>query len=158
MIRMIDEDDSIIPPNAFLPAAERYNLISRIDRFVIEKTFFHLSSHPHFLKNINFCSINLSGQSMVESDFLNFVKLKLYDSGISGEKICFEITETAAISNLSAAIYAAAHVKAPVFFPSSCACKCASFCGRGRRTRRPRREEWRRAELNRRPLREAQGR
>lgn len=59
--------------------------------------------HPVFLKQINFISINLSGQSLGNEAFLDFVIKQLQDSEIEGEKVCFEITETAAISNLSTA-------------------------------------------------------
>jgi diguanylate cyclase (GGDEF)-like protein len=102
--RMINENGEIVPPGAFLPAAERYNLISKIDHWVIEHAFVLLAENPAFLKQINFCSINLSGQSITENDFLGYIMTQLKDSGIQGEKICFEITETAAISNLSTAM------------------------------------------------------
>ena len=104
LIRMLDEEGEIIPPGAFLPAAERYNLISKIDHWVIKNSFRLLAENPEFLNKIHFCSINLSGQSVTENEFLNFVIDQLDKTGIPGEKICFEITETAAISNLSKAI------------------------------------------------------
>lgn len=104
LLRMIDEKGKIIPPGALLPAAERYNLISKIDRWVINNTFALLADNPVFLKQIDFCSINLSGQSLTTPDVLDFVVTQLDESGIQGDKICFEITETAAISNLNSAI------------------------------------------------------
>jgi diguanylate cyclase (GGDEF)-like protein/PAS domain S-box-containing protein len=103
LLRMIDETGSIIPPGAFLPAAERYNLISNIDRWVIGKAFELLGDNPGFLDQIDCCSINLSGQSLADMDFQQFVINKFKDSDFPPEKICFEITETAAISNLSTA-------------------------------------------------------
>ena len=103
LIRMTDETGNIIPPGAFLPAAERYNLISQVDRWVITKAFDLLEDNPEFLKQIDACSINLSGQSLADMDFQQFVIDTFMDSDISPEKICFEITETAAITNLSAA-------------------------------------------------------
>ena len=103
LIRMTDEKDEIIPPGAFLPAAERYNLISNIDRWVIEHTFSLLAANPNFLKKIHFVSINLSGQSITDDNFLNFIITQLDESRIKANKICFEITETAAISNLHTA-------------------------------------------------------
>ena len=103
LVRMLDEKGETIPPGAFLPAAERYNLISKLDCWVVEEAFALLAENPAFFKQINFCSINLSGQSMAASDFLNFVIAQLDKSGIDGNKICFEITETAAISNLAIA-------------------------------------------------------
>jgi len=104
LIRMIDENQQIIPPGAFLPAAERYNVVSKIDHWVIEKAFSLLSNNPAFVEQISFISINLSGQSLADQNILNFIKNQLHSTGIEGRKICFEITETAAISNMAMAI------------------------------------------------------
>lgn len=104
LIRMLDEKGEMIPPGAFLPAAERYNLISEIDYWVIQQAIELLAANPEFLKKINFISINLSGQSLANHTMLNFIISQLDSSGINGEKICFEITETAAISNLNLAV------------------------------------------------------
>ena len=103
LIRMIDEKGEIVPPGAFLPAAERYNLITQIDRWVIENAFRLLAENPVFQSQTSFISINLSGHSLAEQDMLNFIIKKLDDPGIENEKVCFEITETAAISNLGTA-------------------------------------------------------
>ena len=100
LIRMIDENQKIIPPGAFLPAAERYNVVSKIDLWVIEQTFSLLGDNPAFVDQINFVAINLSGQSLADQNVLNFLKNQLDSTGIDGRKICFEITETAAISNI----------------------------------------------------------
>jgi diguanylate cyclase (GGDEF)-like protein/PAS domain S-box-containing protein len=104
LIRMKDMNDDIIPPGAFLPCAERYNLISKLDRWVITNAFKLLASNVEFQQQINFCSINLSGQSLTEDDFLDFVIESLIESGVQYDKVCFEITETAAISNLNIAV------------------------------------------------------
>ncbi len=103
LIRMIDEDGQVVPPGAFLPAAERYNLVESLDRWVIESAFSLLAENPVFLAETTFVSINLSGQSLTRGDFLDFVISQFGTFKIDGAKICFEITETAAISNLSAA-------------------------------------------------------
>ncbi len=103
LLWMKDEDGLLIPPDAFLPAAERYNLIERLDAWVIEKAFSLLAANPVFLAQIHFISINLSGHSLTKHGFLDFITAELDKSGIDGKKICFEITETAAISNLSTA-------------------------------------------------------
>lgn len=103
LIRMIDEDGNIIPPGAFLPAAERYNLIEVLDAWVIKHAFSVLSEHPDFVNQINFISINLSGPSLTNGGFLDFITGVLRKSGIAANKICFEVTETVAISNLAAA-------------------------------------------------------
>jgi len=104
LIRMLDDDGDIIPPGAFLPSAERYNLIEQLDAWVIKNAFKLMSEHPDFVEQINFISINLSGPSLTKSDFLDFITSQLKESGINANKICFEITETLAISNLSTAI------------------------------------------------------
>lgn len=103
LIRMIGENGEIIPPGAFLPAAERYNLASKIDRWVIESTFQWLLDHPDRLDNLALCSINLSGNSLCDKEFLEFVIHIFNATEIPAHKICFEITETAAIANLSRA-------------------------------------------------------
>ncbi|MCP4295030.1 MAG: EAL domain-containing protein [Proteobacteria bacterium] len=103
LIRLKDEKGKLIFPNAFLPAAERYGLIIKIDKWVIEKAFNLMSLNPDFLERVKFVSINLSGPSIVDSDVIELIFKKLKETGISGEKFCFEITETAAISNLSRA-------------------------------------------------------
>ena len=103
LIRMIDTDGTIIPPGAYLPAAERYDLINKLDSWVINNVFTLMTSHREIVKQINFISINLSGQSVTNLDFLRTVIDKIKSSRIDPKKICFEITETAAISNLNVA-------------------------------------------------------
>jgi diguanylate cyclase (GGDEF)-like protein/PAS domain S-box-containing protein len=103
LIRMIDDKGDIIPPGAFLPSAERYNLITHLDRWVIAHAFKLLLKHTDFLKQINFVSINISGPSLADPEFLDFVHNELKQTQLDPEKICFEITETAAISNLNRA-------------------------------------------------------
>ena len=100
LIRMIDEEGQIISPGAFLPAAERYNLMLKIDTWVIERAFTLLVDNPKFVEKTGFVSINLSGQSIADNNLLDFITGRLSASGIDGKKICFEITETIAISNL----------------------------------------------------------
>jgi EAL domain-containing protein (putative c-di-GMP-specific phosphodiesterase class I) len=100
LVRMIDEEGDIIPPGAFLPSAERYNLMRELDKWVISDTLRSLKTHPEFLNRIDFISINLSGQSITDERFLEFVLKEIRSLKSSATKICFEITETAAISNL----------------------------------------------------------
>lgn len=103
LVRMLGEQDEIIPPGAFLPAAERYNLIERIDTWVVEHAISLMNSHPALVEQVNFISINLSGQSLTNAQFMPMVIDLIAESNVDASKICFEITETAAISNLLAA-------------------------------------------------------
>ncbi len=105
LLRMRDEDDSTIPPGAFLPAAERYNIIEKVDAWVFKHACTLLAQHPEFIRNIDSVSINISGPSLSNVDFLRVIQDNLRDYGIPAEKICMEITETVAISNLSAATH-----------------------------------------------------
>ncbi|MEE8625258.1 MAG: EAL domain-containing protein [Acidiferrobacterales bacterium] len=100
LLRMEDEDGSIIPPRAFLHAAERYNLMLSLDRWVTQTAFQWLQSHPEQLDHLKLCTINLSGHSLGDADFMQFIIKELNESTIPPEKICFEVTETAAIGNL----------------------------------------------------------
>jgi len=104
LLRYIDESGNTFPPGAFLPAAERYGITPSIDRYVVENTLQMLASEPLLLENIKTYCINLSGHSIANQDFRIFVE-NLFDKyDTLAEHICFEITETAAISNLSSAI------------------------------------------------------
>jgi len=70
---MVDGQEKHISPEAFLPAAERYNLISNLDRWVVKNTFVLLATHPEFLKQIYFISINFLGQSLADESFMNMI-------------------------------------------------------------------------------------
>ena len=105
LVRMIDERGELVPPMAFIPAAERYNLMPSIDRWVIRTTFSTLAQLRHRGENDlpNICSINLSGASFIDERFLEFVIEQFTRFSISHTAVCFEITETAAIANLAKA-------------------------------------------------------
>ncbi len=103
LIRMEDEKGNIISPNSFIPVAERYNLIIKIDMHVIDMTFNWLNENLDFLDRLYLCSINLSGHSIVDNDFMNYIIEKFVEYKIPENKICFEVTETAAIANLASA-------------------------------------------------------
>jgi diguanylate cyclase (GGDEF)-like protein/PAS domain S-box-containing protein len=104
LLRMRDEDGDIVAPEAFLPAAERYNLSIKLDRWVVREAFRLLTQDPEHLEKLFLCSINLSGVSLADEDFLIFVTTELASTGLPPAKVCFEITETAAIANLSGAM------------------------------------------------------
>jgi len=99
---MIDEDGRKIMPGEFIPAAERYNLMSKIDKWVITTLCKRISNQHH--ADIPEYAINLSGQSLSDESFLHFLVDILDEFDIPSNKICFEITETAAIVNLNKAI------------------------------------------------------
>ncbi len=103
LVRLVDEQGERIVPGAFLPAAERYNLMTQIDCWVVEKAFVSLAPYPDFLNQIDFISINLSGHSLGDDKFRDFVIDQLGAKDVMPGKICFEITETAAIANLRSA-------------------------------------------------------
>ena len=101
LIRYRDDKGRIIPPGAFLPAAERYNLAPALDRWVIGHLFEWIANKPDFLDNLSLCSVNLSGVSLSDESMLAFISEQFSLCAIPTHKICFEITETAAIANLS---------------------------------------------------------
>ncbi len=105
LLRLQDESGKIISPFFFIPAAERYNLMSKIDRWVIKNALLKMAVvHANQIQPTLSCSINLSGQSFCEPGFVEFVMEQIRKSGVAAENICFEITETAAVSNLAQAV------------------------------------------------------
>ncbi|MDX1431586.1 MAG: EAL domain-containing protein [Gammaproteobacteria bacterium] len=103
LVRMHDERGHTVLPGAFLSAAERYNLSARLDQWVIRSTFDALVRHPEHLERLYLCSINLSGHSLGDEQLLGYVIEQFRAGNVPSEKICIEITETAAIANLSSA-------------------------------------------------------
>lgn len=110
LIRLI-EGDKVILPGAFLPAAERFDLSTRIDQWVVSTAIDWLVCEQHNNQTLSYCSINLSGHSLGDGAFLDFVLKKLSISEISCHTICFEITETAAVANLASATHFIEQVK-----------------------------------------------
>ena len=104
LLRMKDQEGNSIPTSALFSAAERYQLMPQIDRWVISATLarLSLSSGPITKQNALF-SINLSGQSLSDDDIFEFIEDELRESGVRAESIGFEVTESAAVSNLSKA-------------------------------------------------------
>jgi diguanylate cyclase (GGDEF)-like protein/PAS domain S-box-containing protein len=103
-IRMIDEEGRIASPGAFIPAAERYHLIASIDRWVIHAAFVSLACRILSHGDETCFAINLSGQSIGDEYFLEYVLEEMELTGVEPARICFEITETAAVSNLTQAM------------------------------------------------------
>jgi len=103
LLRLKDETGRIVSPNDFIAAAERYGITPAIDRWVIENAFRWLVSEADEREKLLMCSINLSGQSLGDDKFLPFVIDQFHRSGLDAKKICFEITETAAVASFSQA-------------------------------------------------------
>ena len=103
LLRMRDESGRMVSPDNFIAAAERYGLTPAIDRWVIENALRWLVSEADEREKLAMCSINLSGQSLGDDKFLPFVIEQFQKSGIDASKICFEITETAAVASFSQA-------------------------------------------------------
>ncbi|MDD0985861.1 EAL domain-containing protein [Pseudomonas shahriarae] len=106
LLRLHDEAGRIILPDSFIPAAERYGLMTSLDRWVVENVFKLIArcmiERPG--RPMAMCAINLSGITIGDDDFLSFLREKFNAYGIPPSMICFEITETSAISNLGSAI------------------------------------------------------
>lgn len=116
LLRMVSQTGEVIAPMAFIPAAERYGLMISIDRWVVSHFFASYQSFTHNLMPEMVASdcvyaINLSGVSVSDDQFLVFLKEQFKVHKISPETICFEITETAAIANLSKAAYLIEEIK-----------------------------------------------
>ncbi len=100
LVRMIDEDGEIVFPDDFIPVAERYNLMNMVDRWVIKHTFELLSKEEYRDISANYkWGINLSGMTISDPDFHDFVSECLHEYEFEPTNLYFEITETAAIKN-----------------------------------------------------------
>ena len=105
LIRLLDDEGKPVPPAEFLGAAERYHLMPEIDRWVVEKTLSLLESAGslHSDGPLTTVSINLSGQSLGDSDFIAHLVQVLGETKVPLQCLCFEVTETAAVANLAKA-------------------------------------------------------
>lgn len=101
LIRMHEDTGELVPPGAFLPAAERYNLIANVDQWVINSLFSWLKEHNKNDASNILCSVNLSGNTLGCDDFITFLDRAFLKYEVNPRCICFEVTETAAIANLS---------------------------------------------------------
>ena len=110
LIRSVSTDGKIELPKTFIPAAERYGMMATLDRWVIRSAFRQYMALFEEVENIKI-AINLSGNSLADSSLLQYVRTHILESGINARNICFEITETAAISNLERAIKFIADLK-----------------------------------------------
>ncbi|SEF82253.1 ammonium transporter [Marinobacterium lutimaris] len=102
-IRMLDAEGNLIPPGAFVPAAERYDLMPQVDQWVVRNTLAWLGDHLHAGNSQIQCAINLSGASIGSAECLQTIKQHISKHEIPPHLLCFEITETAAMSDPEAA-------------------------------------------------------
>ncbi|MCX7043468.1 MAG: EAL domain-containing protein [Gammaproteobacteria bacterium] len=100
LIRLRDEDGTMVPPGAFIPAAERFGLMLQLDRWVVETAFANFDRlHPKG-SPVHMCAINLSALTIEDDTFAPFVLERLQRYGVPPASVCFEITETAAVASM----------------------------------------------------------
>jgi Amt family ammonium transporter len=104
LLRMMSKDNELLPPEKFLSAAERYQLMPAIDRWVIRNAIGTLATQASLLRGRGMqFSMNISGASIASEEFLEFLLGTIRDSGLPPKMFCFELTETSAVSNLARA-------------------------------------------------------
>jgi diguanylate cyclase (GGDEF)-like protein len=100
LLRMQDSDGNPVPSSTFFSAAERYQMMPQIDRWVVSTTLARLAQHRDFLSASGaIFAINLSGQSLGDDEILNFIEQEMDTTGIPASALCFEVTESAAVLN-----------------------------------------------------------
>ncbi len=100
LLRLRDEDGSMVPPGAFIPAAERFGLMLQLDRWVVDTALANFSRlHPSG-REVQLCAINLSAQTVEDDGFASFVLERLQRFKVPADRVCFEITETAAVASM----------------------------------------------------------
>jgi len=101
-VRLHEPGGNIVPPSAFIPAAERYDLMPQLDRYVVEKAMIYIAQYCQINpKKRALWSINLSGQTLCEPSFYQFVEQCAKTHSVPPDMVCFEVTETAAVTNLT---------------------------------------------------------
>jgi diguanylate cyclase (GGDEF)-like protein/PAS domain S-box-containing protein len=103
LLRLVNEAGDLVSPMAFIPAAERYGMMTRLDLWVIDRTVAELGARRRAGLNLPQLSVNLSGASIGDPALLDFVRERLAAADVPADRLGFELTETAAITNLGAA-------------------------------------------------------
>jgi len=103
LVRLVGADGKLVSPAEFLPAAEHYAMAREIDRWVIDRTLQRLGADPEGLAGLEFASVNISAQSLDDPDLVVFVLSTLARHGVPADKLCLELTETAAVADIDAA-------------------------------------------------------
>jgi diguanylate cyclase (GGDEF)-like protein len=105
LLRMRDPDSGeLLMPGQFVSAAERFGLGVRLDRYVVDRTLAWLEKHPQQAGSVGMCAINLSAGTLMDVDFLRFLRERLARSSFAPERLCFEITETSVVRDLGRAL------------------------------------------------------
>lgn len=112
LLRLREPDGRLIEPGAFLPVAERYHLMPELDRAVVRASLAALAGHRKTSGAPVLVNINLSGQSLYDPEFLEFIVNAIHRADVPPAWLCFEITETAAVANLSSALELVASLRA----------------------------------------------
>lgn len=102
LIRMIGEDGGFVSPDEFIPVAEYFSMMPELDRWVVHEAFTHIAK-VGYADLLPVFAINLSGQSLDEANFLDFVLGEIEQAGVDPHMLCFEITEAVAVSDLTLA-------------------------------------------------------
>jgi diguanylate cyclase (GGDEF)-like protein/PAS domain S-box-containing protein len=100
LVRLQEEDGHQVPPAEFVRAAERYQLMGLVDRWVVQTTLAALGRGAIPISSDRCVAINVSGQTLADSQFLEFVVECLDSTGVTPAQVCFEISETAVVANL----------------------------------------------------------
>lgn len=103
LLRLRNEAGDLVSPGLFIPLAERHGLMSKVDMWVVKNTIRILEAHPSHLDNVGKVAINLSGITLGDDVTLQKIAQLIQSTIVPAEKICFEITETTAVTNLNAA-------------------------------------------------------
>ena len=111
LVRLRDDDGRLVPPGEFIPAAERYNVMSVIDRWVVGRAIEFLAEWRAAGRPLPLLALNLSGTSLNDQSFIEFV-MECVEASSLGAALCFEITETAAVTNLSNVAFVMRELKA----------------------------------------------
>ena len=112
MLRLRDESGALVTPAEFIPAAERYNVMPSIDRWVVRQALDRLVHRTGSGVKPFTIAVNLSGTSLNDERFLEYLIAELSNNDLAAGAMCFEITETAAIANLSNVVYFMRELKA----------------------------------------------
>ncbi|WP_062155244.1 GGDEF domain-containing response regulator [Beggiatoa leptomitoformis] len=111
LLRMDDQRGSLLSPGSFLSAAGRHNLMPILDQWVVKTVLQWFVNNPHYIPQLTLLSINISGHSLGDKNFLATVIDSIRHAPIPPYKLCFEINETSAITNLSGAVNFMSHLK-----------------------------------------------